>query len=380
MRRTSRTLGVSVAALLLAGPLAAQGTLSTQGFGYPVGGTSIRASGTAASFGEFDLLSPINPASLASLRRSVITAQAEPEYRTVKVGGSSEGSTLPRVPLLMVALPLHNGVGIGLSATTFLDRSYSTTTTGEVLIDSVKVFTRDQTDVRGSVADLRLAAGWRRSDRFSIGFGVHLFTGDDKATRLRTFTDSVRFGAAVDSSLMTVFGTALSAGGEWRMRKGLAAQLSYRMGFGISTRLADTVYSKANVPNRLGVGLRFDGIPGSVFAIGFDRQDWTRMQALGSDLVTVRDATNWHVGGEVAGPEIRGTPMLVRAGFARNALPFGVEGKWVDESRISTGVGIPVARDQASLDFSAQWANRTLAGGGAKETAWLLGVGVQIRP
>lgn len=380
MRHVSRSLVATLVALLAASPLAAQGTLSTQGLGYPVGGTSVRTSGTAGSFGEFDLLSPINPSSLASLSRTVITAQTEPEYRTVTAGGTSEGSSAQRVPLIMLAIPLRSGVGLGLSATTFLDRSYSTTTRGEVIIDSTTVFTNDRTDVRASVADIRFAAGWHRSKRFSVGLGMHVFTGDDQATRLRVFTDSDRFGEAVDSSKMVYFGTALSAGGEWRVRKGLAAQMSYRMGFGMQTRLADSVFSKAHVPNRLGVGVRFDGIPGSVFAIGIDHQDWTRMQALGSSQITARDATNWHVGGEVAGPDVRGSPMLVRAGLARNALPFGVDGKWVSEQRYSAGLGVPVAREQAVLDFSAQWANRTLAGGGAKETAWLIGVGVQIRP
>jgi opacity protein-like surface antigen len=340
----------------------------------------VRASGTAGSFGEFDMLSPLNPASIASMTRTVITAQTEPEYRTVKVGGTSEGSSVQRVPLIMLGVPLRSKVALALSATTFLDRSFSTTTQGEIVIDSSTLTTSDFTDVRASIADIRFAAGWNRSPTFSLGFGLHLFTGDDQATRLRTFSDSTRFGTATDSSKMVYFGTALSAGGEWRMRKGLAAQLSYRLGLGMKTRFADTTYAKAKVPNRLGVGLRYDGIPGSTFAIGIDHQDWTRMQELGSSLVTTRDATNWHVGGETEGPQIRGMPMLVRAGYARNALPFGVEGKWVNESRYSTGVGIPVARDQASIDFSAQWANRTLAGGGAKETAWLIGIGVQIRP
>jgi hypothetical protein len=215
----------------------AQGTLSTQGLGYPVGGTSVRASGTAGSFGEFDLLSPINPASLSALTRTVITAQTEPEYRTVKVGGSSNGSSVQRVPLIMVAIPLRNGVGIGLSATTFLDRSYSTTTTGEVVIDGETLFTTDITDVRASIADIRLAAAWHRSNKFSLGFGVHLFTGDDQSTRLRTFNDTSRFLGAVDSSKMVYVGTAMSVGGEWRIRKGLAAEVSYRVGFGMDTRL-----------------------------------------------------------------------------------------------------------------------------------------------
>jgi hypothetical protein len=57
---------------------------------------------------------------------------------------------------------------------------------------------------------------------------MHVFTGDDQSTRLRTFEDSAHFAGAVDSSKMVYIGTALSAGGEWRIRKGLAAQLSYR--------------------------------------------------------------------------------------------------------------------------------------------------------
>ena len=376
----TRSFSALLVAMLASTPLLAQGTLSTQGLGYPVGGTSVRASGTAGSFGEFDLLSPLNPASIASMTRTVITAQTEPEYRTVKSGGTSDASSVQRVPLIMLGVPLRSKVGLALSATTFLDRSFSTTTLGEIVVDSTTVNTVDLTDVRASIADIRFAAGWNRSSRFSVGFGLHLFTGDDQATRLRTFSDSTRFASAIDSAKMVYFGTALSAGGELRVRKGLAAQLSYRLGLGMKTRLADSTISSAKVPNRIGVGLRYDGIPGSIFAIGVDHQDWTRMQPLGSSLVTARDATNWHVGGETEGPQIRGMPMLVRAGYARNALPFGIEGKWVNESRYSTGIGMPVARDQASIDVSVQWANRSLAGGGAKETAWLIGLGVQIRP
>ena len=104
------------------------------------------------------------------------------------------------------------------------------------------------------------------------------------------------------------------------------------------------------------------------------------MRSLGSNAVVPRDATNWHAGAEVAGPRLRGSPLLVRAGYARNELPFGVGSSVVDESRFTAGLGIPIAREQASIDLSIQRANRALVGGAAKESAWLLGVGVQIRP
>ena len=52
----------------------------------------------------------------------------------------------------------------------------------------------------------------------------------------------------------------------------------------------------------------------------------------------------------------------------------------VKESRFSGGLGIPVARDNATLDFSIQRANRSQAGSTAREAAWLLGIGMQVRP
>lgn len=358
----------------------AQGSLSGLGFGYPVGGTSTRASATGGAFAEFDPLSPINPASLGGLARTVLTAQTEPEFRTMRLGSTREKSTAQRVPLVMLAVPVRAGVAVGISASTLLDRSYSTVTSGEVIFDGSPIGTVDEIDVRGSIGDLRAGAGWRINDRFSVGFGAHLITGENLVARVRSFDDTTRFGTVIDSSRAVYFGTALSIGGEWRLIKGLAAMASYRKGGSLDARVRDTVRSEAKVPNRLGLAVRYDGIPGTVFAVGLDRQDWSRMRGLGSDLVQPRDATNWHAGAESAGPKWRGLPLLVRAGYARNNLPFGVGGNVVNESRLTAGFGVPIAREQASIDFSVQRANRTLVNGGAKESAWMLGVGVQIRP
>ncbi len=369
-----------VTGALLAPSMQAQGTLSGLGFGYPVGGTSTRAAATGGAFGEFDPLSPLNPASLGGLTRTVITAQTEPEFRTLRAGTTSEKSTAQRVPLIMLAVPIRAGVAVGISASTLLDRSYSTITSGDVVFDGTPITTIDQSDVRGSIGDLRVAAGWRINDRFSVGIGGHLLTGDNIVARTRSFNDTTRFGSVLDSSRVVYFGTALSVGGEWRVRKGLAAMVSYRKGGSIDARVRDTVRTEANAPNRLGVGVRFDGIPGTVFAVGVNRQEWSRLRGLGSDLVQPRDATNWHAGAETAGPRWRGLPLLIRAGYARNNLPFGVAGSVVDETRLTAGLGVPVAREQASIDFSVQRANRTLVGGGVRESAWMLGVGLQIRP
>ncbi len=358
----------------------AQGTLSGLGFGYPVGGTSTRSAGTAGAFGEFDPLSPINPASLGGIERTLMAAQTEPEFRTLRFGTTKESTTAQRVPLLMLIFPAGRGVAVSMSATTFLDRSYTTITTGSVVVDGLPVSTSDRNDVRGSMGDLRAAAGWRINDRFKLGLGGHLFTGDNVVARRRTFADTLAFGSVEDSSRVTYYGMALSVGGEVRLAKGLSAQASYRAGGSLDSRIRDTVRSQGSVPDRRGVSLRYDGITGSTFAVGVEQLAWAQMKGLGSELVQAHDATNIHAGAEVAGPRLRGYPLLFRVGYAKNELPFGVNSQTVAETRLSGGLGLPIARQFASMDFSIQRANRTLRGGGAKESAWLLGFGVQLRP
>jgi len=373
---------LALAGLILGAPrmAVAQGSISTLGFGYPVGGASTRVSGTAGAFGEIDALSPLNPASVGGVLRIVVSVQAEPEYRTLRLGSLSEKTTSQRIPLVGVIFPARRGVAVGFSASSFLDRSYTLRTTGSVVIDRNTVSTADVLDVRGSIGQLRGAVGWQINPRFKVGAAGHLFTGDNLVSRIRTFPDTLKFGSVEDTSRVTYFGTALSIGGEAQLAKGLSATLSYRLGGGLDALVRDTVRASAHVPNLLGASLRYEGIPGSVFAVAVEQAAWSRMNGLGSNLSAAQDAMNVRVGAETAGPQWRGLPLLVRAGFARNRLPFSTTGQRSSETRWSTGLGVPIARDFGSLDFSVQRANRALTGSNAKESAWLLGIGLQVRP
>ena len=358
----------------------AQGSLGALGFGYPVNGMSTRVSGTAGAFGDIDPLSPINPASLGGLARSVISAQAEPEHRTLTFGNLREKTASQRIPLLAVVFPARGGVAVGFSARGFLDRSYTTTTSGTALIDGTTRATTEQLTMRGAIGDIRAAVGWQIGNRARVGLGGHIFTGENTAVRQRTFSDTLKFGGTLDSSKVTYIGTAVSFGGELRLFKGFAAAASYRAGNGFDARIRDTTRASGTVPARLGGTLRFDGIPGSSFAVGFEQVKWSDMQTMASSRTSASDVTNYYGGAELAGPRFRGIPVLVRAGYARNQLPYSIGAAVVKESRFSGGLGIPVARDNASLDLSIQRANRSMAGSTAREAAWLLGIGMQVRP
>jgi hypothetical protein len=379
-RRLTHVVPVLACAGLLPATLMAQGSLSTFGFGYPVNGMSTRVSGTAGAFGEIDPLSPINPGAIGGTRNTVLSAQAEPEHRTLTFGSVREKTSSQRIPLLAMIFPAGKGVAVGVSARGFLDRSYTTTTTGSAIIDGNTLPTNEQLIMRGSIGDIRTAIGWQIGTWARVGVGGHIFTGENTAVRERTFADTLQFGSTLDSSRVTYFGTALSLGGEVRLFKGMAAAASYRAGNSFEARIRDTTRASGSVPARLGGTLRYDGIPGSTFAVGFEQVKWSDMRGMASSRTTASDALNYYGGAEVAGPRMRGVPVLVRVGYARNELPFSASAARVNETRFSGGLGLPIAREAASLDFSIQRANRALAGTATKESAWLLGIGLQIRP
>lgn len=383
MRLSSyRRTALAVASALLAGSATAgaQGTLGALGFGYPVNGVSTRAAGTAGALSEFDALTPINPSAIGGLTRTVLSAQAEPEYRTLSIGSVRERTTSQRVPLLMLVLPARRGFAVSLSARGFLDRSYTTLTTGSAVVDGLTLPTSEKLEMRGAIGDMRAAVGWQINPRFRVGLGGHIFTGEHQATRQRRFADTLLFGGTLDTSKVTYFGTALSFGGEVQLIKGLAATLSYRMGNDFDARIRDTTRATGAVPSRLGAAMRYDGIPGAVFTAGYEQVTWSDMQPMASSRTTANDAANVYGGAEIAGPRFRGYPVMLRVGYARNDLPFSNTAEIVKESRVGGGVGVPIARDAASIDFSLQRANRSLAGSTATERAWLLGLGIQIRP
>jgi hypothetical protein len=372
-------VALTLAALPLAS-LSAQGSLSTLGFGYPVGGMSTRVSGTAGAFGEVDALTPNNPSALGGITRTVISAQAEPERRTLRLGGIKESTSAQRIPLLSVIFPAGHGLAVGVSAASLLDRSYTINTTGSVLFDKDTLTTTDRLNVRGSLGKLTAGLGWQANARLKLGLAGHLFTGDNLVSRKQKFSDSLSFGSVTDTSRVTYFGTAITAGADLRLFKGLAATMSYRTSGGLDARVRDTVRASANVPSALGASLRYDGIPGSQFVLAVEQVAWSKMSGIGSALTTTHDATNVRFGVETAGPKWRGLPLFVRAGFARNQLPFSISAQQVKETRWSTGLGLPLARDFGTLDFSLQRANRSLPGTTARESAWLFGIGLQVRP
>ncbi len=356
----------------------AQGTLSTQGFGYPPGQLSTRATSLGGGLAETDPLSPINPAALSQWVASGLYVQYSPEYRSVTSTDISDHTMTARFPVMMGAVTAGSRVVLGLSASTLLDRTWETSRVGYTHsgADSAR-FEEDFTS-SGAINDIRLGVAFAVTPSLWIGAGGHVFSGDDrlKITRVSADTTTTPF---LQQSRLSYSGTGLSGGVTWRPFQGMLLGASGRLGGQIETFRNDTSLTKADVPARWGVGGTFTGVSGLLVTARANWTGWSSLADLGRPGLGVTDA--WDVGGgvEVAGPLAFGLSFPVRVGYRQRTLPFTVSGVKVVENSFSFGAGIPISRGRSRIDLGAERANRGSVNG-ISEKAWILSVGVMVRP
>ncbi len=368
----------TVLAAASAGPLAAQGALSLQGFGYPAGQLSTRASGTAGALGETDAGSPLNPAALPNAGRTLFSFQMDPEWRQVKSGAVTVNTLTARFPLISVGTRVGTRGFLGASFSSFLDRTWDASYSDTVTVGGDRVKSSVATSVRGAISDARIAFAWQFSEKLQVGAAFHALTGANRMHLARTFADSATFGSLSQSTVLSYSGTAVSAGVLAVPVPHLILAASLRLGGLMGTRYDDSSATRGHVPNRYGASVTYDGIPGSQIAVRYDHVAWSSMRSLGSSALKVTDATDLSAGVDVAGPKLQGLPTQVRFGARTRDLPFGWNGHTVSETSLALGGGVPVARGWASLDVSVQRATRKA--GGVVEKGTILSVGLTVRP
>jgi hypothetical protein len=372
----------SLLALLVALPAlaGAQGTLSTQGFGYPTGQLSTRTLGTGGALGEIDPLSVSNPSSLINFGGSALYLQAEPEYRKVNANGRSETSTIARYPLMLASVPIRSSLVAGISATNFLDRSFSTVQRNTVNISGTTVGSTNTFSSDGAIADVRLALAWEPAALVHLGIAAHALTGDNRLERTQVFDDSTRYARLSDSSTVTYVGNAFSGGLELYAGRQAVFAASYRHGGSLSLKHGDTTLSQAHVPDRLALSAAYLGIRGTSIAVRTAHDKWSRMDGLGSSAVSTHDGWDTSVGADVLGPRVLGHTLQVRGGGRWRTLPFGVGTAAVRERSFSFGAGTLIARGRAAFDIAGIHAARDAAGVDATESAWTMSIGLTVRP
>jgi hypothetical protein len=379
MPRTSVRLLVALFAALPSVALA-QGTLSTQGFGYPTGTFSTRTLGTGGALGEIDPLSVSNPSSILNLGGTALYFQAEPEYRKLSAKGQSESSTIARYPLIFGTVRLTSSIAASVSATNLLDRSFETTTHGTVNVSGTDIGSTNTFVSDGAIGDVRLAFAWEPTSWLHLGVGAHAITGDNRLNSTQVFDDSTRYARLVDTSTVTYVGNAFSGGLEVYAGRAAVFAASYRRGGNLTLKRGDTTKAEARVPDRLALSAAFLGIRGTTIAVRTARDTWSNMAGLGSAGLAIHDSWDTSVGADVLGPRFAGRSLQLRAGGRWRTLPFGVGTTAVRERSLSLGAGTLIARGRAALDVAGVRASRDATGVDVKETAWTLSVGITVRP
>jgi len=357
----------------------AQGTLSTQGFGYPIGGLSTRAAASGGSLAEFDHLSSRNPASVAGWGRSGLYFQYDPELRTLQSGDLTDRTTTARFGTIGAGFALGPRWTIGVSSHSFLDRSWTTSVrSGQRLGDDSVSFT-ERFSSRGGIGDKRLAVAFRPFARLTVGGGLHLYSGENRLNLVREFDDSVRYGTLDRDVTLSYTGTGASAGVVVTPFRWLALAGSVRQGGTMRLRVVDTLRSEAKVPSRYGGAVRLDVIPGITLMGSADRSEWSRLNGLGSAQAAARDGWDFGAGAEFAGQRTRNASWVYSLGFRQRDLPFSANGAAVTERSLTGGMSLPLAGPRGTIDLALQRATREAAGA-ASERAWLVSVGLSVRP
>jgi hypothetical protein len=374
----------TLAALTLAVPVlsGAQGTLSTQGFGYPTSGMSARSLGAGGAITEFDPLSTTNPAALPSIGGGALYVQVEPEFRRLSVAAGSESARIARHPLTMVAFPLRSSLMVGLSLSNLLDRSFETNerrtqTVGTDVLPTTNFFKSD-----GAIGDVRLALAWAPANWIRLGVAGHAITGDNRLRSTQQFDDSARYASIVDTSTVTYVGTAVSAGTALFIANTIGLAASYRKGGAMSVKHADTTLAKANVPDRMSFSVAFVGVRGTTIAARTSKETWSRMRGLGSATLPISEDWDTCVGADVLGPHWGERAIQLRAGARWRTLPFGLASTAVKEKSTSFGFGTTFARNRIALDLTGIRALRDPVSSTVdlRETAWTISAGLTVRP
>jgi hypothetical protein len=376
-----RRLLVAIAVAVISSRGEAQGALSLQGLGYPTGGLSARAEGTGGGLADFDPLSLANPASLAGVGSAALFFQYSPEFRRVTAGSNTARTTTARFPLVAGVLPMGRAWSLGLSSSTFLDRSSETNLVRRQqvgdLLDSADVSERHK--VLGAINDVRLALAWARSPAFRIGFGAHVFTGSNRITFLRIFPDSARYISTAQSGRISFAGFAGSAGVEYHPSRAIGFALSGRKGGDLRAESGDSAIGSARLPDHYSASIIYEGITGASIAARVAHDAWSSLSSLSSSNIKGFDSWDTGVGVEATGPRILQRIVMLRVGARSRTLPFGFNGEKVSETSFMAGLGAPLTRDRASFDFSVQRASRS-AGDDIKERGFILSFGLRVSP
>ena len=373
---------LALASSALARPLAAQSSqFGVRGLGLPGRALSTRAMGTGGGFGLFDAGSSLNPASIGEYTALTATFGLLQNYRKSENPSGSESGRDTRFPQIAVAGPLKRiPISLGASFSTYTNRDFSLATSGTEVVRGAPVDFADTLTSRGGISDLRVAGAYRVSERFSFGVAVHALTGVNRSELRRTFGDTT-YRSIRQRAEVSYAGVGFGTGVLLRVRPNLTFAAVGRRDGHVGVERDSTSVGDIDMPYLIGGGLRWRPVPrldiaGHLLFRGWSRSD-AGLRAFGG---TGADNTaEGALGLELVRSTRRPTTLPIRLGARWSSLPFPViEGEQPSELSFAAGTGIRFADSRGGIDVALERVRRRA--GAYRETAWLVSLGVTVRP
>jgi hypothetical protein len=379
--------------LLLAACCAVPATLAAQssqfgvsGLGLPGRQTSVRAMATGGGFALFDAGSSLNPASLMEQTAMGASFTGLQNFRSSTIGDRSESGRNTRFPQVMIGGPLRTiPLALAASFSTYTDRDFAIASEDVVVLRGVPVPVFDTLISLGGISDLRLAGAYRIAG-WTLGAGAHVITGSTRNEVRRTFEDT-SYAPLRERAEIAYSGFGLSAGLSRPLGGRLTVSALFRMDGDAMIERDSTRVGEVDLPISFGGGFRWR--PSARLDIGTHviTRRWgsadADIRAFGG--TGARNTVELAAGAELIRNVRRPQQRPIRLGARFATLPFPVEnGAQAREIGIALGTGVRFAQDRAGLDhagidLSLERVWRTAAGG-YSEGAWLIGIGVVVRP
>ena len=375
--------GAALLAGFLAAPAGAQSIFASRGLGYPIEPLDARSrglGGVTTGLADPDT-SMVNPASVAGTTVYGFVVAMQPDRYDATAGSVSSSGTTVRFPLLMAVIPASSRLALQVGYGAYLDQHWRVEQDDSITVSTGRVAVHDRFSSSGGVARFQAGAGYRLTERLSVGAALDVFTGAAHDSSERIITG---FLPAQSEVVYSYSGLGGRLGVRWQPTERTSVSAAVHGGGRIRAE-ADSVggSERKDYSNPLGVDAGASARIGSATTLVLSGR-WAGWSTVNDDLSAAsggaRDAAEVAGGVEYTGLSLLRKTMPLRVGARYGQLPFRWTGtsEFPNERAVTAGLGIGFGNGAALLDASAERGWRGGDAAGVDEPYWRFSFSLRV--
>ena len=373
--------GAALLAGFLAAPAGAQSVFASRGLGYPIEPLDARSRGLGGVTTGLAEPSPslVNPAAAAGTAVYGFVVAMQPDRYDATAATVSTSGTTVRFPLLMAVIPAGSRIALQVGYGAYLDQHWRVEQSDSIDLSTGRVGVQDRFSSSGGVARFQAGAGYRVTERLSLGLAADVFTGAARDSSERTITG---FLPAQSEVVYTYSGLGARLGARYQPNERTSVSAVLHGGGRIRAKSDSTGSERKDYSNPLGVDAGASARIGSATTLVVSGR-WAGWSAIDDELAATggaRDAAAVAGGVEYTGLSLFRKTMPVRVGARYGQLPFRWTGtaEFPNERAVSAGLGLGFGGGAALIDASAERGWRGGASAGVDEPYWRFSFSLRV--